>query len=71
MYFLLLGPIKNELFYTDVNTGRSLQLRTTHKNRDEAPIVGIKVSHLHQVVFLPHLSSLKLKVAELIDRTDL
>ncbi|XP_063687874.1 WD repeat-containing protein 11-like isoform X2 [Bolinopsis microptera] len=42
------GPIKNELYYTDINTGRYQLLRTTTKDRDDVPIVGIKVSYLHQ-----------------------
>ena len=43
------GPIKNELYYTDINTGRYQLLRSAHKDRDDVPIVGIKVSYLHQV----------------------
>eukprot|EP00116_Pleurobrachia_bachei_P004138 sb/3464400/ len=42
------GPIKNELYYTDINTGRFQLLRSAHKDKDDAPIVGIKVSYLHQ-----------------------
>ena len=46
------GPIKNELYYTDINTGRYQLLRTATKDRDDVPIVGIKVSYLHQVCYL-------------------